>query len=69
LVSEIISIHNKTLLKEIKDPSKWKAVLCSWIERLTLTDSVLIKEFHRILMKISVDFLPPRNEKANPKTL
>lgn len=58
-----MSIHNKTLLKKTKDLCKWKVVLYSWVERLTLTDSVLIKEFYRILMKISVAFFPLEKKK------
>lgn len=43
--SEIMSLHRKTLLKGIKEVNEWEDILYSWIERLTLVDSMDSSQF------------------------
>lgn len=39
----------KILVKEMKeDTNKWKDILCSWIEKLTVDEILLLKAIYRV---------------------
>ena len=45
---------NKTLMKGIKDKSKWKDIPCSWIRRINIVKmSILPKPIHRFNAVVS----------------
>ena len=70
-VKDLYTGNYKTLLKEIKDLSKWKSIPCSCNERINIVKMALFlkttSRFSAIPVKIPITFCSFRNGKVDPK--
>ena len=53
----ICSRNYKTLLKEMKDPNKWRDISCSWIRRPNIVKKAILPKFTYGLNAIPIRIL------------